>query len=88
MTQRRAAPKTTSIRLQPLPEPTPQSDLLTVKEAAGYLRMSQGWLRAHSTPNGPDPRVPVIRLGKRLVFKRASLDRFIEKYEDTESIAS
>ena len=80
-------PATSEIRLRPMPEPTPQSDLLTAKEAAEYLRVSAGFIYDHSGKRGALPRLPVVRLGGKLLFKRSSLDRFIDQFEDKAEVA-
>ena len=53
-------------------------NLLTVSEAAKVLRVSPLTLRAWS--RGPRPRVPVIRLGRRVLFDRVELEAWIKKH--------
>ena len=50
--------------------------LLTVSEAAKLLRVSPLTLRSWS--RGPRPRVPVIRLGRRVLFDRVELEAWIK----------
>lgn len=45
--------------------------LLSVQEAASYLRMSAGWLYGS--------RIPYVRLGRRRRYRRGDLDRFVEQ---------
>jgi excisionase family DNA binding protein len=52
-------------------------ELLTVSEAAKVLRVSPLTLRAWS--RGPRPRVPVIRLGRRVLFDRLALEDWIKQ---------
>jgi hypothetical protein len=44
--------------------------LLSVDEAASYLRMSPGWLYGSG--------IPCVHLGRRRLYRRADLERFIE----------
>jgi excisionase family DNA binding protein len=65
--------------------PTPvTSDLMTVKEAAAYLRVS-AWAIYDLTRQRGRVRmqlpIPCIRLGKSLKFRRSSLDRWLEQLE-------
>jgi len=53
--------------------------ILTAKEAAKYLRVSEAWVRDHVTGRRL-PALPVIRMGNRrgvLRFRRADLDSFL-----------
>jgi predicted DNA-binding transcriptional regulator AlpA len=54
--------------------------LLTAKDVARELCVSQAWVRDHVTGRR-SPALPVIRLGDRkavLRFRRADIDRFLE----------
>lgn len=51
------------------------SDLMTIKEAADFLRLSVHTLRLWSFQR----RVPVIRLGRRVLFERTALTQMIEQ---------
>lgn len=54
--------------------------LLTAKDLALELGVSQAWVRDHCTGRR-SPALPVIRLGDRkavLRFRRADIDRFLE----------
>ena len=50
------------------------SNLLSVSEAAEFLRLSEHTIRAWARRG----RIPTVRLGSRLLFDRADLERFIE----------
>jgi len=62
----------------------PISDILDVKEAAAYLRISTSQLydltrsRANARMKHP---IPVLRFSKQLRFRRSSLDRWMEALE-------
>jgi excisionase family DNA binding protein len=63
---------------------TEQPDILTVAEVAKWLRVSEGWVRHHA--NGTRrPKLPAIKLGKRLVFRRSSVEEFLRQYEEIAS---
>jgi hypothetical protein len=54
--------------------------LLTAKDVARELCVSEAWVRDHVTGRR-EPPLPVIRLGDRkavLRFRRADVDRFLE----------
>jgi excisionase family DNA binding protein len=62
----------------------PISDLMTVKEAATYLRCSVSALYDQTRNRGRVRSlipIPVIRIGKRMMFRRSSLDRWLEALE-------
>jgi excisionase family DNA binding protein len=69
----------------PNPEPTPAiavdgsgaSDLLTVHEAAQFLRVSISWIYEHVRPGAGD-RLPVLKIGKYLRFDRRDLLAYID----------
>jgi excisionase family DNA binding protein len=48
--------------------------VLTVKEARAYLRISARLLWQLIAPRGP---IPVVKAGKRVLYRRADLDRFL-----------
>jgi len=58
-----------------IPPPTspPRAGLLTVEQAADYLKIAPGtlknWIRAK--------RIEYVRVGKQLRFTQAALDRYI-----------
>src|SRR5690242_12898504 len=52
---------------------TTPDQLLNAKEAANYLRMSLPWVRLRTA----DGTLPHSRLGRRIVYSRAALDRFV-----------
>ena len=52
-----------------------RSRFLTVAEVAQLLRVSPRTLEAWA--RGPRPRVPSLRIGRRILFDRDSLERWI-----------
>jgi excisionase family DNA binding protein len=46
--------------------------LLSVKEAAAYLKMSPNWLYSSG--------IPFARLGRRRLYRRRDLDSFVEEH--------
>ena len=50
------------------------SNLLSVSEAAGFLKVSEHTIRVWERQG----RFPAVRLGSRVLFDRADLERFIE----------
>jgi excisionase family DNA binding protein len=52
--------------------------LLTKIEAAGFLRISPRTLEAWA--RGPNPRIPCVRLGRRVLFDRVELQVWIKKH--------
>jgi excisionase family DNA binding protein len=50
------------------------SDLMTVSQAAEYLNVPERFVRRIRY----EGRIPAVKLGKHLRFKREDLDRFIE----------
>jgi hypothetical protein len=62
---------------------SPVSDLMTVAQAAEYLNVSQFWLYDHAGKSARrDPKVPCVKLGSVIRFRRSSLDRMIAQLED------
>jgi len=51
-------------------------ELLTVAEVAALLRVSEAWVRDHATRK--QPRLPAIKLGKLLRFRRGDVMEFLE----------
>ena len=49
--------------------------LLTLGEAADFLRLHPRTLEVWA--RGPSPRVPVIRLGRRVLFDRGALEEWL-----------
>lgn len=59
--------------IEPSPkEGNPRSRLLSVKEAAAYLRMSPNWLRAS--------RIPCVRFGRSRRYQQSDLENHIEAH--------
>jgi excisionase family DNA binding protein len=50
----------------------PGHGLLSVKEAAAYLRMSEGWIYQSG--------IPFAKLGRRRLYRRSDLDHFVEQH--------
>ncbi len=58
--------------------PSPEIEsvsLMTLAEAAQFLRLNPRTLEAWA--RGPSPRVPVIRLGRRVLFDRGALEEWL-----------
>ena len=49
--------------------------LMNAHEAADYLRMSLAWVRLRTQ----DGTLPHSRLGRRIVYSRTELDRFVRE---------
>lgn len=49
---------------------------MTVQEVARILRVSDAWVRDHATRK--EPRLPVVRVGKLLRFRRSDIEAWIE----------
>jgi len=58
--------------------------LLTVKEVAAWLRASEDWVQAHSGRKAP--RLPHIRVGKLIRFRREEIERFLEENSASERV--
>lgn len=46
--------------------------LLSVREAARYLKMSEAWLYSS--------RIPCVKLGRRRLYRIEDLDSFVARY--------
>lgn len=57
------------------PEEVPVK-LMTLAEAAEFLRLNPRTLEAWS--RGPCPRLPVIRMGRKVLFDRAALEDWLK----------
>jgi excisionase family DNA binding protein len=61
---------------------TPSVDVLTLEEAAGALRVSQRHLhKIMADGNGP----PVVRLGRRKLIRRETLQQWLMSRESTQA---
>jgi excisionase family DNA binding protein len=49
--------------------------LLTVGQVSETLQVSADWVQAHCSRRAP--RLPYVKVGKLLRFRRADIDRFI-----------
>ena len=54
-----------------------ESDLLTPGQVARRLQVSSAWVRDHATRKAP--RLPAVKMGKLLRFRREDVDRFIRE---------
>jgi excisionase family DNA binding protein len=52
--------------------------LLTVQEVASLLNVSTYWVYDHTSRS--EPKVPHLRLGGHLRFRRKDIEEFIEKH--------
>ncbi len=57
--------------------PNSNAALLTVAEVAQLLRVPRSWVYEH-TRLSSRPRLPHVKLGKYLRFRRAELDSFLQ----------
>ena len=53
----------------------PVQKLLTPKEVAEWLDVSVDWVHNHATRKAP--RLPVVRIGKLLMFRNEDVEEFI-----------
>lgn len=74
---KKAAGISTAPHILPL---QPVSDMMTVEEAAKYLRVSRFWLYDHAAGRR-EPKIPCVKLGGAIRFRRSSLDRMIADLE-------
>ena len=56
-------------------------ELLTVREAAQFLKVTVSWVYEHVRPEAED-RLPVLKLGKYLRFDPRDLRTFIDAKRD------
>lgn len=68
----------TSSQAPPAPE---ASELLTVQEAAQFLRVAVSWIYEHVRPDAGE-RLPHVKLGKYLRFDRRDLRAYIDAKRD------
>ena len=52
-------------------------ELLTVHDAARFLKVSASWVYEHARPDA-EHRLPVVKLGKYLRFDRRDLQAYID----------
>jgi predicted DNA-binding transcriptional regulator AlpA len=60
--------------------------LLTAREVAQILRMSDAWVRDHATKRRR-PFLPCVRFGKSIRFTREHVDIFIRQCEEQQAAA-
>jgi len=59
------------------------SDLLTLKEASQQLRVSTSTVLRLAHGQFPNqPKLPSVRFGRRIMFRRESLAQYIEQAEE------
>ena len=56
---------------------TASPELLTVEEAAQFLKVSVSWIYEHVRP-GTEDRLPVVKIGKYLRFDMRDLRAYID----------
>jgi excisionase family DNA binding protein len=66
---------TTMSHLDPEASDRGVPELLTIGEAADYLRMSPSWVRKATA----DGRLPVVQLGARVVYRRVDLAEYVQR---------
>lgn len=57
--------------IQRLAQPGKVLGLLSVKQAAAFLNMSEGWLYGSGIPH--------VKLGRRRLYRPSDLERFVEE---------
>jgi hypothetical protein len=72
----------TGRRNRPGPNPEP---LLTLQEAADYLRLTSGALYSQRY-RGDKPGALGIRVGKKILYRRADIDRFLDERLEAETV--
>jgi excisionase family DNA binding protein len=60
----------------------PTGDLLTAEEVASLLRMTPAWVYAQTRRR----RIPHLRLGRYVRYRREALDEWIEQVESSSSL--
>lgn len=60
----------------------PVGDLLTAEEVASLLRMTPAWVYAQTRRR----RIPHLRLGRYVRYRREALDEWIEQVESSSSL--
>lgn len=55
-----------------------RDSLLTVEEVARLLRVPKSWVYVH-TRISSNPRLPHVKLGKYLRFRRTDIEEFMKK---------
>jgi predicted DNA-binding transcriptional regulator AlpA len=55
--------------------------LLTPKEVAQLFGLSESWVREHSRPEGPRPRIPAAQMGSggRWRYSEAAIERWLRE---------
>ena len=57
-----------------------QDQLMTVRESAGYLRMSESFLNK-ARLNGAGP--PFVRIGRKVLYRRSAVDAWLTERQFT-----
>jgi len=63
-----------------------QERLMTVKEVAAWLNISEQWVRAHANKERR-PYLPSIKLGKSVRFRASDVQEFLEVCERMRRVA-
>ncbi len=58
----------------------PHSPLLTVRDVARWLNVSQGWVRDHATGRRR-PALPAVKLGKSLRFHEDQVRNWLQELQ-------
>jgi excisionase family DNA binding protein len=69
--------------------PAPIPRVLNLAEAARYVRCSRSHLSNVLNGKLPDvPRLPFVRIGRRVVFRRESLEKWLQQVETGQTQSS
>jgi len=70
------------LRLMPIQAHYPgmTNQLLSTKEVAEWLQVSQAWVTSHANGNRR-PHLPSVKLGKCVRFCREDIEKFIQQCE-------
>lgn len=61
------------------PEPIIRERLLTPEDVAEWLRVDRKWVVRHAAQNGPAPKLPGVKLGVGIRFRREDIEQFIRE---------
>lgn len=64
------------------PAPAATGPLLTPKDAAGYLAISESLVRRYANAADPSLRITSVRIGSLLRFRTADLDAWVAERVD------
>jgi len=63
----------------------PHQKLLTPREVASWLDVSVDWVQDHATTK--EPKIPSLRMGKLLRFRREDIEAFIADRTQSRPVA-